>query len=182
MAKSHTEVLKEQEAHEEEEHVSGITSFAHLRREKEEEKEGEEEALDLAGAVKKFGELIREERAGNERLVRELGGMIEELKDVVSKVEELKSDSESEQHQQAQMALRGVANAQRQAEQMTVNSVRKVTEESTAYIDKMVEESRRRIERLSMVTLPDRLFYYGKWLALLLVLIILVHIVWQVMI
>ena len=46
----------------------------------------------------------------------------------------------------------------------------------------MVEESKRRIERLSMVTLPDRLFYYCKWMAVILVLIILVHILWGMLV
>ena len=43
----------------------------------------------------------------------------------------------------------------------------------------MVLESKRRIERLAMVTLPDRMFHFLKWTALMLVLFILVHIVWQ---
>ena len=43
------------------------------------------------------------------------------------------------------------------------------------------QASKRRIERLKMVTLPDRLFNFGKWTALFLILIILCHIVWTMM-
>ena len=50
------------------------------------------------------------------------------------------------------------------------------------FIDLMVEESKKRIERLSMVTLPDRLFYYSKWMTVILVLIILVHVLWGMLV
>ena len=53
------------------------------------------------------------------------------------------------------------------------------TQRSKKAIDTMVLESKRRIERLAMVTLPDRMFHFLKWTALMLVLFILVHIVWQ---
>lgn len=79
------------------------------------------------------------------------------------------------------MALRGVANAQQQAKDITLKSIDEMTERNRKYLDAKMEESRKRIERLAMVTLPDRLFYYGKWLALMLVLIILAHILWQMM-
>ena len=80
------------------------------------------------------------------------------------------------------MALMGVANAQQKAGEMTIKNVEEVTARSRKVIDSMVEESKKRIERLSMVTLPDRLFYYGKWMAVILVLIILVHVLWGMLV
>lgn len=80
------------------------------------------------------------------------------------------------------MALMGVANAQQKAGEMTIKNVEEVTARSRKVIDSMVEESKRRIERLSMVTLPDRLFYYSKWMAVVLVLIILVHVLWGMLV
>lgn len=136
---------------------------------------------DLIGAVQKLGELIAEQRRSNERIAREMRGMVGEMKDVLAKVEELRSDAQDAQHTATQMALQGVANAQQEAGDMTIKSVEEVTARSKKAIDTMVQESKRRIERLAMITLPDRLFYFGKWIALILILIILVHILWQVM-
>lgn len=136
---------------------------------------------DLIGAVQKLGELIAEQRRSNERIAREMRGMVGEMKDVLAKVEELRSDAEDTQHTATQMALQGVANAQQEAGDMTIKSMEEVTARSRKAIDTMVQESKRRIERLAMITLPDRLFYFGKWVALILILIILVHILWQVM-
>ena len=101
---------------------------------------------------------------------------------LVEKVEELRNGAADAQHQANQMALMGVANAQQKAGEMTIKNVEEVTARSRKVIDSMVEESKRRIERLSMVTLPDRLFYYCKWMAVILVLIILVHVLWGMLV
>ena len=94
----------------------------------------------------------------------------------------LRNGAADAQHQANQMALMGVANAQQKAGEMTIKNVEEVTARSRKVIDSMVEESKRRIERLSMVTLPDRLFYYCKWMAVILVLIILVHVLWGMLV
>lgn len=180
VAKHFTEVRKERE---QTEHVAGISQLALSGEARDARDAGrrlelENEDTDLIGAVKKLGELIAEQRRSNERIAREMNGMVAEMKDVLTKVEELKSDAENEQHTATQMALRGVANAQQQAGEMTIKSVEDVTAESKKYIESMVMESTRRIERLSLVTLPDKLFYYCKWTAVIFVLIILVHALW----
>lgn len=137
---------------------------------------------DLIGTVKKLEDLIAEQRRSNERIAREMRGMVSEMKDVLEKVEELRNGAADAQHQANQMALMGVANAQQKAGEMTIKNVEEVTARSRKVIDSMVEESKRRIERLSMVTLPDRLFYYSKWMAVILVLIILVHVLWGMLV
>lgn len=111
-----------------------------------------------------------------------MADMVSEMKDVLEKVEELRNGAADAQHQANQMALMGVANAQQKAGEMTIKNVEEVTARSRKVIDSMVEESKRRIERLSMVTLPDRLFYYCKWMAVILVLIILVHVLWGMLV
>ena len=108
--------------------------------------------------------------------------MVSEMKGVLEKVEELRNGAADAQHQANQMALMGVANAQQKAGEMTIKNVEEVTARRRKVIDSMVEESKKRIERLSMVTLPDRLFYYGKWMAVILALIILVHVLWGMLV
>ena len=144
--------------------------------------EDENDETDLIGTVKKLEDLIAEQRRSNERIAREMRGMVSEMKDVLEKVEELRNGAADAQHQANQMALMGVANAQQKAGEMTIKNVEEVTARSRKVIDSMVEESKRRIERLSMVTLPDRLFYYIKWMAVILVLIILVHVLWGMLV
>lgn len=144
--------------------------------------EDENDETDLIGTMKKLEDLIAEQRQSNERIAREMRGMVSEMKDVLEKVEELRNGAADAQHQANQMALMGVANAQQKAGEMTIKNVEEVTARSRKVIDSMVEESKRRIERLSMVTLPDRLFYYCKWMAVILVLIILVHVLWGMLV
>ena len=190
MAKHFTEVkreLQEQEKQGSTGHVAGISRDLILAEEARDVRkagrsleQGESET-DLIGAVQKLGELIAEQRRSNERIAREMRGMVGEMKDVLAKVEELRSDAQDAQHTATQMALQGVANAQQEAGDMTIKSMEEVTARSKKAIETMVQESKRRIERLAMITLPDRLFYFGKWIALILILIILVHILWQVM-
>ena len=180
MAKHFKEVKREREQHE---HVAGISQLAlseEVRdaRDAGRQLEDADDETNLVGAVKKLGELIVEQRRSNERIAREMRGMVGEMKDVLEKVEELRSDAANEQHTATQMALNGVASAQQQAGEMTIRNLEKVTAKSEKYIDTMVQESKRRVERLAMVTLPDHLFQFGKWVALILILIILVHVLW----
>ena len=163
MAKHFSEVKRELE--QPDGHMAGIGQQLKLS----------EEARDARNAG-------RRQRRSNERIAREMRGMVSEMKDVLEKVEELRNGAADAQHQANQMALMGVANAQQKAGEMTIKNVEEVTARSRKVIDSMVEESKRRIERLSMVTLPDRLFYYCKWMAVILVLIILVHVLWGMLV
>lgn len=182
MAKRFSEVKRELE--QPDGHMAGIGQQLKLSEEARDARnagrrlEDENDETDLIGTVKKLEDLIAEQRRSNERITREMRGMVSEMKDVLEKVEELRNGAADAQHQANQMALMGVANAQQKAGEMTIKNVEEVTARSKKVIDLMVEESKKRIERLSMVTLPDRLFYYSKWMAVILVLIILVHVLW----
>ena len=166
MAKHFSEVKRELE--QPDGHMAGIGQQLKLSEEARDARnagrrlEDENDETDLIGTVKKLEDLIAEQRRSNERIAREMRGMVSEMKDVLEKV--------------------GVANAQQKAGEMTIKNVEEVTARSRKVIDSMVEESKRRIERLSMVTLPDRLFYYCKWMAVILVLIILVHVLWGMLV
>lgn len=189
MAKHFSEVKRELE--QPDGHMAGIGQQLKLSEEARdarnagrrlEDETDETDETDLIGTVKKLEDLIAEQRRSNERIAREMRGMVSEMKDVLEKVEELRNGAADAQHQANQMALMGVANAQQKAGEMTIKNVEEVTARSRKVIDSMVEESKRRIERLSMVTLPDRLFYYSKWMAVILVLIILVHVLWGMLV
>ena len=181
MAKHFSEVKRELE--QPDGHMAGIGQQLKLSEEARDARnagrrlEDENDETDLIGTVKKLEDLIAEQRRSNERIAREMRGMVSEMKDVLEKVEELRNGAADAQHQANQMALMGVANAQQKAGEMTIKNVEEVTARS-----RKVEESKRRIERLSMVTLPDRLFYYCKWMAVILVLIILVHVLWGMLV
>ena len=181
MAKHFSEVKRELE--QPDGHMAGIGQQLKLSEEARDARlEDENDETDLIGTVKKLEDLIAEQRRSNERIAREMRGMVSEMKDVLEKVEELRNGAADAQHQANQMALMGVANAQQKAGEMTIKNVEEVTARSRKVIDSMVEESKKRIERLSMVTLPDRLFYYSKWMAVILVLIILVHVLWGMLV
>lgn len=138
MAKHFSEVKRELE--QPDGHMAGIGQQLKLSEEARDVRnagrrlEDENDETDLIGTVKKLEDLIAEQRRSNERIAREMRGMVSEMKDVLEKSR------------------------------------------------RMVEESKKRIERLSMVTLPDRLFYYSKWMAVILVLIILVHVLWGMLV
>lgn len=186
MAKHFSEAKRELE--QSDGHMAGIGQQLKLSEEARDARnagrrlEDENDETDLIGTMKKLEDLIAEQRQSNERIAREMRGMVSEMKDVLEKVEELRNGAADAQHQANQMALMGVANAQQKAGEMTIKNVEEVTARSRKVIDLMVEESKRRIERLSMVTLPDRLFYYCKWMAVILVLIILVHVLWGMLV
>lgn len=186
MAKPFSEVKRELE--QSDGHMAGIGQQHKLSEEARDARnagrrlEDETDETDLIGTVKKLEDLIAEQRQSNEHIAREMRGMVSEMKDVLEKVEELRNGAADAQHQANQMALMGVANAQQKVGEMTIKNVEEVTARSRKVIDSMVEESKRRIERLSMVTLPDRLFYYCKWMAVILVLIILVHVLWGMLV
>lgn len=136
---------------------------------------------DLLGAVTELKGLIAEQKASNEAIAKQMRHMVYTMRDVLDEVQKIKADAQDTSHSARQAALDGVTKAQKDAEEVTIKNINEVTVRSTKYIETMVQESKRRIERLAMITLPDRLFHFGKWVALVLVLFILTHVVWQMM-
>lgn len=171
-------------------HISGVRNLSEEAREmraagRKLVGENEEKADDLSdyrrlsGSVKKLKESVDAQRAEVNQAVKKMDQTLYEMRNLVDRVEELYNSAKDETHSAEQAALNGVNKAQEKAQEITLRNIDEATQRSKKAIDTMVLESKRRIERLAMVTLPDRMFHFLKWAALMLVLFILVHIVWQ---
>lgn len=171
-------------------HISGVRNLSEEVREmraagRKLVGEVEEKADDLSdyrrlsGSVKKLKESVDAQRAEVNQAVKKMDQTLYEMRNLVDRVEELYNNAKDETHSAEQAALNGVNKAQEKAQEITLRNIDEAMQRSKKAIDTMVLESKRRIERLAMVTLPDRMFHFLKWTALMLVLFILVHIVWQ---
>ena len=171
-------------------HISGVRNLSETAREmraagrklvnEDDDKEKDIDDYDrLSGAVKKLQESVDAQRAEVAQAVKRMNQILYEMRNLVDRVEELYNSAKDETHSAEQAALNGVNKAQEKAQEITLRNIDEATQRSKKAIDTMVLESKRRIERLAMVTLPDRMFHFLKWTALMLVLFILVHIVWQ---
>lgn len=135
---------------------------------------------DIVGALLKVQESIDRQAEKNEQTAEQMRQMLSQMRDVLDEVQRMRSDAADSTRVAQLAALSGVSKVQKDAEELTVKSIGEVTERNRKYIDALVLESRRRIERLGMITLPDRLFYYGKWTVLILALCLLGHAIWQI--
>ena len=171
-------------------HISGVRNLSETDREmraagrklvnEDDDKEKDIDDYDrLSGAVKKLQESVDAQRAEVAQTVKRMNQILYEMRGLVDEVERIYTDARDESHSAEQAALNGVNKAQEKAQEITLRNIDEATQRSKKAIDTMVLESKRRIERLAMVTLPDRMFHFLKWTALMLVLFILVHIVWQ---
>ena len=178
----------ERGAERDEPHISGVKSLSEEVREmraagrklvSEQDGEGGGDYRRLAGAVKKLQESVDAQRREVAEAVVKMDKVLYEMRGMVEEVERIHSDARDESHSAAQAALNGVNKAQEKAEEITLRNIDEATQRSKKAIDTMVLESKRRIERLAMVTLPDRMFHFLKWTVLMLALFVLVHIIWQ---
>lgn len=171
-------------------HISGVRNLSETAREmraagrklvnEDDDKEKDIEDYDrLSGAVKKLQESVDAQKAEVAQTVKRMNQILYEMRGLVDEVERIYTDARDESHSAEQAALNGVNKAQEKAQEITLRNIDEATQRSKKAIDTMVLESKRRIERLAMVTLPDRMFHFLKWTALMLVLFILVHIAWQ---
>ena len=171
-------------------HISGVRNLSETAREmraagrklvnEDDDKEKDIDDYDrLSGAVKKLQESVDAQRAEVAQAVKRMNQILYEMRGLVDEVERIYTDARDESHSAEQAALNGVNKAQEKAQEITLRNIDEATQRSKKAIDTLVLESKRRIERLAMVTLPDRMFHFLKWTALMLVLFILVHIVWQ---
>lgn len=169
------------------EHESGIYNLSSETRELRnagrklvsDEDDAVNEDRQLIGAVKELQESVIAQRADITRAVKKMNQMLYEMRNMVERVESIYTEAKDDEHAMQQATLNGVNKAQLKAEEITLRNIDEATQRSKKVIDTMALESKRRIERLAMVTLPDRMFHFLKWTALMLVLFILVHIVWQ---
>ena len=171
-------------------HISGVRNLSETAREmraagrklvnEDDDKEKDIDDYDrLSGAVKKLQESVDAQKAEVAQTVKRMNQILYEMRGLVDEVERIYTDARDESHSAEQAALNGVNKAQEKAQEITLRNIDETTQRSKKAIDTMVLESKRRIERLAMVTLPDRMFHFLKWTALMLVLFILVHIAWQ---
>ena len=171
-------------------HISGVRNLSETAREmraagrklvnEDDDKEKDIDDYDrLSGAVKKLQESVDAQRAEVAQAVKRMNQILYEMRGLVDEVERIYTDARDESHSAEQATLNGVNKAQEKAQEITLRNIDEATQRSKKAIDTMVLESKRRIERLAMVTLPDRMFHFLKWTALMLVLFILVHIAWQ---
>lgn len=129
---------------------------------------------DILAAARSMEQAARKQK----NLTIELRQTTKAVADALKEIEAIRSSLHDITSQAQQAALNGVTAAQEQAQEETIKRLDEVAKKNIEYIDALTQESKRRIERLKMVTLPDRLFNFGKWTALFLILIILCHIVW----
>ena len=128
---------------------------------------------DILAAARSMEQAARKQK----NLTIELRQTTKAVADALKEIEDIRSSLHDITSQAQQAALNGVTAAQEE----TIKRLDEVAKKNIEYIDALTQESKRRIERLKMVTLPDRLFNFGKWTALFLILIILCHIVWMLM-
>lgn len=148
--------------------------------------------VDLAGAVKHLTDLLERQDRNNQALMKKLDGVVTQLHEVVDEVHEIQANVHNEEHDAKQAAIMGVGKVQHEAEAATIKSIneatrqsqtsiKKVMESSKHYIESLTQESKKRIERLALVTLPDKLFHTLMWVALILLLFILSHVAWDML-
>lgn len=140
----------------------------------------EDDEMTLAGLVKRMQELEATQRRSNANLVKGMNQLLVQMREILDEVERIRKEAKDETHQAQQAALSGVNRAQQEAEHLAVKSINDVAKKSTEYIDSMVQVAKRRIERLALITLPDKLFQTLKWVVLILLLFILSHAAWQI--
>lgn len=165
------------------EHVTGIrrglTEEARDARNAGRRLESEGTDADIIGVVKKLQEAVIQQGQSNERIRKQMEDMLYQMREIVMEFESIKKEEGDSRHTAQQMALMGVNQAQKSAEEITIRNIDEATRRSQKAIDTMVQESKRRIERLAMITLPDKLFNFCKWTVMVLLLFILSHVAWQ---
>lgn len=176
-----------------EEHVSGILSLSSEARDMRNagrKLENEDDDVGLTGVVTRLKESIDRQDRNYVMLVKKLDDVLNQLHGVCDELQVIRTQTQDEGHAARQAVLMGVGKVQQEAEEAAIRgineatrrsetSLKEVMESSKKYIDSLTQESKKRIERLALVTLPDRLFHGLKWIILILVLFILSHVAWQ---
>lgn len=152
--------------------------------------ENEDDDVGLAGVVTRLKESIDRQDRNYVLLMKKLDDVLNQLHGVCDELQVIRTQTQDEGHAARQAVLMGVGKVQQEAEEAAIRgiseatrqsetSLKEVMESSKKYIDSLTQESKKRIERLALVTLPDRLFHGLKWIILILVLFILSHVAWQ---
>ena len=142
--------------------------------------ESSDDNATLAGLMNRMQDLQIAQKQNNERLVKSMDRLLYQTREILDEVERIRKEAKDEGHAAQQAALNGVNRAQQEAERLTIKNIETVTKKSEEYIDNMVQVAKRRIERLALITLPDKLFQSLKWVVMVLLLFILSHMAWQI--
>lgn len=167
-------------------HVSGIRHLTEEAREVrnagrklESEQQGGGTERDFVGAVEELRQAVEESRRSNEAIAEQMSQMLYDMHEMMDEVKSIRSAAKDGSRIAERAAVNGMNRVQKQVEEITVKGIEEVTERNKAYIDTKVQEAKRRIERLAMITVPDRLFQFCKWTSIILLLFILSHIAWS---
>lgn len=176
------------------EHVSGFVSLSSEERDMRSagrQLANEDDDIDVAGAIRQMMDVVQRQDVNNQRLMKKLDGVVSQLHEVVDEMRVIQENAQDKEHAAQQAAIMGVGMAQHNAEEAAIRginettkqsqaSIKKAVESSKKYLESLTQESKKRIERLALITLPDKLFHGLLWVVLILVLFILSHVAWQI--
>lgn len=181
-----------------EEHVSGVVSLSSEERDMRNAgrrlASEEDDNLDVVGTLKHLMDVIEKGQVNTNELTKRLDEVVADLRAVTDELRVVQTNVRNEgQHAAQQAAIMGVGKAQHDAEEAAIRginettkqsqaSIKKAVESSKKYIDSLIQESRKRIERLALITLPDKLFHGLLWVVVILALFILSHVAWQMVV
>lgn len=181
-----------------EEHVSGVVSLSSEERDMRNAgrrlASEEDDNLDVVGTLKHLMDVIEKGQVNTNELTKRLDEVVADLRAVTDELRVVQTNVRNEgQHAAQQAAIMGVGKAQHDAEEAAIRginettkqsqaSIKKAVESSKKYIDSLTQESRKRIERLALITLPDKLFHGLLWVVVILALFILSHVAWQMVV
>lgn len=118
-------------------------------------------------------------------LIRQLQELIQEEKvtsvQMSQLLSELQSTLEELHHLSPDASDAAFGDAKRRVAEEAARSVRETAQESMRLIKALERESRARIERLALLTIPDRALAIVRWAVLLLAMFLLAHAVWGVL-
>lgn len=188
------ELMERDDGKSRDEHVSGFVSLSSEERDMRSagrQLANEDDDIDVAGAIRQMMDVVQRQDVNNQRLMKKLDGVVSQLHEVVDEMRVIQENAQDKEHAAQQAAIMGVGMAQHNAEEAAIRginettkqsqaSIKKAVESSKKYLESLTQESKKRIERLALITLPDKLFHGLLWVVLILVLFILSHVAWQI--
>ena len=181
-----------------EEHVSGVVSLSSEERDMRNAgrrlASEEDDNLDVVGTLKHLMDVIEKGQVNTNELTKRLDEVVADLRAVTDELRWFRRTSgmrgntlrsrqpswASARHSTMPRRLPSEASTRRPNRVRRASNTRSsVVESSKKYIDSLTQESRKRIERLALITLPDKLFHGLLWVVVILALFILSHVAWQ---
>lgn len=167
----------------------GLTQEARAMRTAGRELDAAGDNAALFDLIKELQESVAEQSQHSRIIAKKLDSVLSKLEELIEETAAVEPDEEDSESIQKALLI-NTREPMREAEHAAVESIKLVSERaqesientvkrSTKYIDTLTQESRRRIERLALLTLSSKLFHALKWCALMLALFILVHILWE---